>query len=163
MNVEVDEGRLVYRATGSGKRISYKRLKKGLKKTSFSIFEEMPCWLFDSSPAASPKKIKKPWKSMLSRLLNFNCAQDWIISLSNTSARRLPKDPGLLRRPWGFLFCSLMQASLQRYQNKKPRSLREAGSLCPGLDSNQHTLSGTTTSKWLVYQFQHLGKIGWQI
>jgi hypothetical protein len=30
--------------------------------------------------------------------------------------------------------------------------------LCPGLDSNQHTLSGTTTSKWLVYQFQHLGK-----
>jgi hypothetical protein len=30
---------------------------------------------------------------------------------------------------------------------------------CPGLDSNQHTLSGTTTSKWLVYQFQHLGSL----
>ena len=29
--------------------------------------------------------------------------------------------------------------------------------LCPGLDSNQHVLSDTTTSKWLVYQFQHLG------
>ena len=31
------------------------------------------------------------------------------------------------------------------------------GFLCPGLDSNQHALSSTTTSKWLVYQFQHLG------
>ena len=30
--------------------------------------------------------------------------------------------------------------------------------LCPGLDSNQHALSSTTTSKWLVYQFQHLGR-----
>jgi hypothetical protein len=29
--------------------------------------------------------------------------------------------------------------------------------MCPGLDSNQHVLSNTTTSKWLVYQFQHLG------
>ena len=29
--------------------------------------------------------------------------------------------------------------------------------LCPGLDSNQHALSSTTTSRWLVYQFQHLG------
>ena len=29
--------------------------------------------------------------------------------------------------------------------------------LCPGLDSNQHVLSNTTTSKWLVYQFQHPG------
>lgn len=28
---------------------------------------------------------------------------------------------------------------------------------CPGLDSNQHVLSNTTTSKWLVYQFQHPG------
>jgi hypothetical protein len=43
--------------------------------------------------------------------------------------------------------------------NKKPRlNFVVTGSLCPGLDSNQHTLSGTTTSKWLVYQFQHLGK-----
>lgn len=45
MNVEVDKGRLVYRATGSGKRISYKTLKKGLKKKSFSTFEEVPDWL----------------------------------------------------------------------------------------------------------------------
>ncbi len=34
---------------------------------------------------------------------------------------------------------------------------------CPGLDSNQHALSGTTTSKWLVYQFQHPGFLGVQI
>ena len=44
LNVEVDKGRLVYRATGSGKRISYKTLKKGLRKKSFSIFEELPDW-----------------------------------------------------------------------------------------------------------------------
>jgi hypothetical protein len=29
--------------------------------------------------------------------------------------------------------------------------------LCPRLDSNQHTLSGATTSKWCVYQFRHPG------
>jgi hypothetical protein len=45
LNVEVDRGRLVYRPTGSGKRISYKTLKKGLRKKSFSIFEELPGWL----------------------------------------------------------------------------------------------------------------------
>jgi hypothetical protein len=45
LKVEVDRGRLVYRATGSGKRISYTRLKNGLKKKSFSIFEELPDWL----------------------------------------------------------------------------------------------------------------------
>jgi hypothetical protein len=45
MNVEVDKGRLIYRATGSAKRISYKTLRKGLKKKSFSIFEEVPDWL----------------------------------------------------------------------------------------------------------------------
>ena len=31
------------------------------------------------------------------------------------------------------------------------------GFLCPRLDSNQHTLSGATTSKWCVYQFRHPG------
>jgi hypothetical protein len=30
---------------------------------------------------------------------------------------------------------------------------------CPGLDSNQHAVASTTTSKWLVYQFQHLGDL----
>ena len=45
LNVEVDKGRLVYRATGSGKRIGYKTLKKGLKKRSFSIFQEVPDFL----------------------------------------------------------------------------------------------------------------------
>jgi len=38
LNVEVDEGRLVYRATGSNRRISYKRLKKGLKKKNIFRF-----------------------------------------------------------------------------------------------------------------------------
>lgn len=56
LNVEVDEGRLVYRATGSNRRISYQRLKKGLRKKSFSIFDEIPNWLLDPSPSASPKK-----------------------------------------------------------------------------------------------------------
>lgn len=45
LNVETDKGRLVYRAKGSAKRISYKTLKKGLKKKTFSIFEEVPGWL----------------------------------------------------------------------------------------------------------------------
>jgi hypothetical protein len=45
LNVEVDEGRLVYRATGAAKRISYKTVKKGLKKKAFSIFEQTPAWL----------------------------------------------------------------------------------------------------------------------
>ena len=45
LNVEVDKGRLIYRATGSNKRISYKTLKKGLKKKPFTIFEEVPNWL----------------------------------------------------------------------------------------------------------------------
>jgi hypothetical protein len=30
---------------------------------------------------------------------------------------------------------------------------------CPGLDSNQHARTGTTPSKWLGYQFQHLGVV----
>jgi hypothetical protein len=30
---------------------------------------------------------------------------------------------------------------------------------CPRLDSNQHAVASTTTSKWLVYQFQHLGSL----
>lgn len=41
LNIEVDDGRLVYRAPGSTKRISYKTLKKGLRKKTFSIFEEV--------------------------------------------------------------------------------------------------------------------------
>src|SRR5690606_4133599 len=28
---------------------------------------------------------------------------------------------------------------------------------CPGLDSNQHAVSGTTPSRWRVYQFHHPG------
>jgi hypothetical protein len=32
---------------------------------------------------------------------------------------------------------------------------------CPEQDSNLHAVSSTTTSKWLVYQFQHLGTFNW--
>ena len=31
--------------------------------------------------------------------------------------------------------------------------------MCPGLDSNQHTLASTSPSSWRVYQFHHLGMI----
>ena len=39
LHVEVDKGRLVYRATGSGKRISYRTVKKGLKKKAFQFLK----------------------------------------------------------------------------------------------------------------------------
>ncbi len=29
--------------------------------------------------------------------------------------------------------------------------------VCPEQDSNLHTVTGTTPSKWRVYQFHHLG------
>jgi hypothetical protein len=38
LNVEVDRGRLVYRATGSGKKVSYTTLKKGLRKKTILHF-----------------------------------------------------------------------------------------------------------------------------
>ena len=44
--VEVDKGRLVYKAKGSGKRFSYHQVKKDLIKTSEVIIEEIPDWLF---------------------------------------------------------------------------------------------------------------------
>ena len=40
---------------------------------------------------------------------------------------------------------------------KTKKQFKRTAFLCPGLDSNQHVLSNTTTSKWLVYQFQHPG------
>ena len=42
---EVDKGRLVYRAKGCNKRLSYKKIKIGLIKTSQWIVEEVPSWL----------------------------------------------------------------------------------------------------------------------
>jgi len=41
---EVDRGRLVYRAKGSKRRISYKAIKKGLIKKEYLIKEEVPDW-----------------------------------------------------------------------------------------------------------------------
>ncbi len=45
--VEVDKGRLVYRAKGSNRRISYAQIKKELIKKSKWIVEEVPSWLPD--------------------------------------------------------------------------------------------------------------------
>ncbi len=42
---EVYRGKLVYRAKGSSKRISYDQIKKGLLKKVFWIVEEVPDWL----------------------------------------------------------------------------------------------------------------------
>jgi hypothetical protein len=42
---EVDKGRLVYRAKGAVKRISYNQLKRGLIKKPYVITEEVPSWL----------------------------------------------------------------------------------------------------------------------
>jgi hypothetical protein len=42
---EVDKGRLVYRAKGSDKRISYPQIKSGLVKTTIKIIEDVPSWI----------------------------------------------------------------------------------------------------------------------
>ena len=42
---EVYRGKLVYRAKGSNKRISYSMLKKGLVRKTFWINEQVPDWL----------------------------------------------------------------------------------------------------------------------
>ena len=52
-------------------------------------------------------------------------------------------------------YLSACETSFHRRQIIKPRLT--SGPLCPGQDSNLHAVSSTTTSKWLVYQFQHLG------
>jgi hypothetical protein len=41
---EVERGRLVYRARGSNRRISYAQIKKGLVKKTFWISHEVPDW-----------------------------------------------------------------------------------------------------------------------
>ena len=42
---EVERGRLIYRAKGSYKRISYAQIKKGLIKKHYWIIQEVPDWL----------------------------------------------------------------------------------------------------------------------
>ena len=54
--IEVYRGGLVYRAKGSSKRISYRQIKKGLRKTSRYLEREVPDWLYELSPQMSPKK-----------------------------------------------------------------------------------------------------------
>ncbi len=46
LSVEVDRGRLVYRAKGTNRRISYKKVKKGLIRSSIWIVQQVPDWLF---------------------------------------------------------------------------------------------------------------------
>jgi hypothetical protein len=46
LKIEVDKGRLVYRAKGSSKRIACKKVKAGLVKTSVWIVQQAPDWLF---------------------------------------------------------------------------------------------------------------------
>ena len=42
---EVYKGKLVYRAKGSTRRISFDQIKRGLVKRSFVVMEEVPNWL----------------------------------------------------------------------------------------------------------------------
>jgi hypothetical protein len=46
LKVEVDQGRLVYRAKGSPRRYTYHQVKKGLQSTSRCIVQEVPDWLY---------------------------------------------------------------------------------------------------------------------
>ena len=46
---EVYRGKSVYRAKGSGKRISYERVKQGLRKTTKVLVFNVPDWLFKPS------------------------------------------------------------------------------------------------------------------
>ncbi len=56
------------------------------------------------------------------------------------------------------IYCAKKETQfLSGKKSNKKASRKEKLIKCPGLDSNQHVLSNTTTSKWLVYQFQHLG------
>ena len=45
LNIEVYRGKLVYRAKGSSRRISYDQVKEGLVKRRFFAEEDVPDWL----------------------------------------------------------------------------------------------------------------------
>ena len=55
---EVGKGRLVNRAKGSTKRISYAEIKKGLQKKNYEIRLNVPSWLDELSSVVYPKKNK---------------------------------------------------------------------------------------------------------
>ena len=82
--------------------------------------------------------------------------------VDSASLRRLPWMGGLTQRPCrafgaaGVSHFRAFKSKLLTPSNRKPRHF-VSGSLCPRLDSNQHAVSSTTTSRWLVYQFQHPG------
>ncbi|RYZ47919.1 MAG: hypothetical protein EOP49_19980 [Sphingobacteriales bacterium] len=50
LNAEVYRGKLVYRAKGSSKRISYDQVKRGLVKQGFVLEETVPDWLTIGPP-----------------------------------------------------------------------------------------------------------------
>ena len=45
LNLETYRGRIIHRLKGSSKRVSYKRMKKGLVKKSLIIQIEVPDWI----------------------------------------------------------------------------------------------------------------------
>ena len=60
-----------------------------------------------------------------------------------------------------FFNCSLFAEQLEFLGviEKKESLPKQENSLeCPEQDSNLHTETGTTPSKWRVYQFHHLGE-----
>jgi hypothetical protein len=63
-------------------------------------------------------------------------------------------------RPWVFFVRFFARASSARRGRKSPDrfAVRASITKCPGLDSNQHSLSATRPSSVRVYQFHHLGK-----
>ena len=96
--------------------------------------------------------------------MNRFCARDLptgrqagLLRDPDTLTRGLLKTFALPAAVRDILIRSLLKASFQRSQIKMPLPLTRKRHLCPRLDSNQHTLSGATTSKWCVYQFRHPG------
>ncbi len=56
MQIETYRGRIIYREKGSSRRISYNRVKAGLKKSNQVFAVDIPYWQGNQSPLASPKK-----------------------------------------------------------------------------------------------------------
>ena len=52
------------------------------------------------------------------------------------------------------------KSKIENRKSKIKKPLFTAFFLCPGQDSNLHTLASTSPSSWRVYQFHHLGGSG---
>ena len=101
------------------------------------------------SPAASRQGLitKCPGLDRLPGLVGPGLAVKWI-------------EARFASRPWGFFVRVLAQASLGSDAHEKAPTASRQGFItkCPGLDSNQHSLSATRPSSVRVYQFHHLGR-----